>query len=238
MKSVLDEFAFDSLLVTEEWHYVQYHIQEALRTCETLGAFDANAFPFVSYFESEIKKQLIKAGFKEEILDDPEQFELVMKDLERQASVFIDPIWHNPPHAFPEGTFTVSEDHRTFWANPDIEGSLRSLQGARKIKHLLRDAEAVKIYLYTMQFIVNVLRSGRAPELARVEADKLDNSRWSREVKKIIMQRAIQRIFERFPNMPKTLGHVWNKFNVVNAGEPFIVANKDTRSLSEKYFIK
>jgi hypothetical protein len=40
----------------------------------------------------------------------------------------------------------------------------------------------------------------------------------TREIKKKIIRETIRRIFEKYPNLEKTLGKVWHKFDHVNKG--------------------
>lgn len=97
--------------------------------------------------------------------------------------------------------------------------------------------EGMKILLLTLRLATMTARAGVLPAMAKAEADKLDNSRWTRELKKAIMREALQNIFAKYPTGLKTLGYVWNKFDFVNKGETFTVINKDTGE-KEKYKVE
>jgi hypothetical protein len=226
VKGVLDEHPIDSLL-TDEWDHVRDLIGGHLRDCEDERTFDPSDLPFILYFETQTKRKLIKAGFDKDDIDDQELFELVLTGLDHQGSPTLS-TW-NRPYGYPADVVTFSEDRRTYWIRPDIDAALRALQSIAALKELLRNNDAVRIYLQSFEMVINLLRSGNAPELAHAEAEKRDKSKWTREIKKRIMRRTIERVFEKFPNMPKkSLGAVWNKFDLVNKDKPFIVVNKDT----------
>lgn len=238
MKSVLYEYSIDSLLTSDERDHVQYLIGESLRDCEVEKTFDPEDLPFILYFEKTIKDKLIKAGFKKDVLENRKRFETTLKNLDRQGSGNAY-FWTRDglPYGFPRDVVDISrEDNKMYWIDSDIDAALRALQSMTALKQLLQNNEAVKIYLRSLEMIVNLFRSGNAPELAEAEAKKLDKSRWTRTIKKLLMRRAIKLVFDEFPKN-KTLGVLWNKFDFVNKNKPFTVTDKDTRR-KENYIIE
>lgn len=234
MKGLLEEFFVDSLLTTDEWDYIQWQIDGDVAHCESGGDLDPRDLPFVSRLEDALQARLGRAGFKKEVVEDRQELEKIIRSIDSNASRH----WTthrfdlDPPYGLPAGSFTLGEDKHMFWVKPHVEAALRALACLSELKGLMVDNgavndSAVRVYLRTLQMAMNLSRSGNVPGLARAEAEKRDNSKWSREIKKMVMGRAVERVFEVFPR-DKTLGVVWSKFNYVNKGKPFIVVNKDT----------
>lgn len=221
MKNILYEYPFDSLLTSDEWDHVRYLIGEYLQACEVEGAFDPNDLPFLLFFESKIKAKLIKAGFEKDIIENPEQFEEILKALYTEG-IFINGTWHEAPSGFPPDMVTFSKDRRTYWIKPDIKAALLALRSITIIKQLLTNNDAVKVYLRSLELTINLLRSGLTPGFARAEAEKKELSEEARAIKKDILRLVVKNIFNEFPRSARTLGTVWNKFDHIVKGRKFI----------------
>ena len=229
MKHNFYEHPVDSLLSLEEyseWDHVIYLIREHLNNIEKLDKkypIDIDDLPFFPYFENEMKKKLIKAGFQKKDLDDPNKLKSKVRELDKQGLVYSDPVWTNRPHGFPDGSFTVRDDMRTMCVKPDVDGALRALELITIMKELLAtNIEGIKIYLRSFELTINLARAGTIPSLAKAEVEKEERSKKTRELKKEIIRKAINNIFQANPTMDKTLGHVWNKFDVVNKNIKFL----------------
>ena len=239
MKNFLYEYPLDSLLTTDEWDHVRYLIGEWLKSCEVESGLNPVRLPLILYFKGKMKDKLIKAGFDKEALDNPEELELILKELDTQGIKYYHPKWrYNPPYGFPTGSFTLSSDNCILWVKPDIDAALRALESITIIKGLLVNnglvnKEAIKVYLRSLELTINLSRAGIFPEFARAEAEKREKSMTTRELKKKVMRRAIKHIFEKNPKMDKTLGYVWNKFDVMNKNIRFM--DKET---GKKYKVK
>lgn len=107
----------------------------------------------------------------------------------------------------------------------------------KELKKAIKQYDGLKLFLLTLRLATITARAGVVPDLAIAEAEKLDRSKWTREVKKAVIRRAIENIFKEYPNIPKTLGQVWHKFDVVNKGETFTILDKDTGN-KEKYKVE
>jgi len=94
--------------------------------------------------------------------------------------------------------------------------------------------EGLKLVLLTIRLAIMTARAGVVPGLANAEVDKLDGSKRTREIKKMVMRRAVENVFHKNPTGPKTLGYVWNKLDVVNRDKTFTILDKDT-GRKEKY---
>ena len=232
MKNLLYKYPLDSLITTDEWDHVRDLIGGELKCCEVEGGLNPADLPFILYFEGKMKDKLIKAGFDKEALDNPEELELILKELDKQGITYDHPKWrYNPPYGFPSGSFILSSDNCILWIKPDIDAALRVLESIAIIKGLLvnnglPNKEAVKVYLRSLELIINLSRAGNISELAISETEKREKSIATREMKKTIMRLAIGRVFQKNPKMDKTLGHVWNKFDVVNKNIRFL--NRET----------
>jgi len=220
------EHPLDSLLIGDkwdDWDHVRYLISEHLRGLERLGDryIDINDLPFFMYFEGKMKEKLIKVGFEKDAVDNPDELELILKELDKQAREYAYPVWLNLPYGYPSGSFTVSPDNRIMWVNPDIDAALRTLESIKIMKGLLTNKEALRIYLRAFELTVNLSRAGTVPELVSAEVKRIENSRRKRELKQRIIRTAIRNIFQKKPTTLKTLGDVWNKFDAANKNTVF-----------------
>lgn len=233
MKNLLYKYPLDSLLATDEWDHMRYLIGENLKCCEVEGRLNPEDLPFIPYFKGTMKDKLIKAGFDKEALDNPDELELILKELDKQGIKYDHPKWRdNPPYGFPSGSFTLSSDNCILWVKPDIDAALRALESITIIKGLLVNnglvnREAIKVYLYSLELMINLSRAGNVPELAVSEADKREKSLITRELKKEVMRCIIENIFKKNPHRPKTLGEVWNKIDSGYEGIRFIKTKKE-----------
>jgi hypothetical protein len=167
MEKALNETPLDDILITNEWDawdHVRNLIQDYLRDCEVEEAYNPNDLPFIVFFESRIEKKLIKSGFGMNTLRDKNKMERIFNELRNEGLLFQYPV--RPGEIFPIGTFTISEDNRTFWIKPDIHAALRAWQSIDILKRLLVDNEAVKIYLSTFELTINLARAGQIPAKA------------------------------------------------------------------------
>jgi len=225
------EFPTDRILLTneyDEWDHVRYLINEDLKLCDMKNV-DRNPITFISYYEDAVKEKLIKAGFEKGVIENNESLERILYVLDREASVR----WSHhrfdlyPPYGLPPGSFDISADKHIFWVKPDIEAALQSLKSLSTIKALLTkkdgtiDRRAAKVYLRTMELIINLSRSGDISKLATAEANKRGHSIETRDLKKEIIGKAVNNVFQALPNIPKTLGSVWNKFDFINGSKTF-----------------
>ena len=232
-KNLLYEYPLDSLLATDEWDHMRDLIGEELRCCEVKGGLHPADLPFILYFEGKMKAKLIKAGFDKDALNNPEELELILLELNKQGIKYDHPKWrYNPPYGIPTESFTLSSDDCILWVKPDIEAALRAFESITIIKGLLvndgvPNKEAVKVYLRSLELMINLSRAGNVPELAVSEADKREKSLITRELKKEVMRCIIENIFKKKPHRPKTLGEVWNKIDRGHEGIRFIKTNKE-----------
>jgi hypothetical protein len=77
------------------------------------------------------------------------------------------------------------------------------------------DKNAVRIFLYSLEAIINLFRAGAAPELARTQARTIENSKFSRDLKKELLHACLKQIFDKYTKTPKTLGGVWSKIDLI-----------------------
>lgn len=226
MKNDLYEFPLDAIITSDEWDHVRYQIGQEIEACdyEKIGDFySKRGFPFLRSFEIWIEAKLIKAGFKKEFIKEKNRLRGLVHTVNfEQGRSYQDYRWDiNPPLGFPSGTYKISEDKHTLWFNPEIEAAFRTLESINIMKELLINdgavnKEAVKVYLRSLELIINLSRAGNISKIANAEAAKKDNSLNTRELKKIIIRRAIIYIFDKYPKSPKTAGAVWNKLNTIN----------------------
>lgn len=229
----------DSMLMTneyDEWDHVQYLISEGLKCCDITDDIGPRFLPFIRNFEGKIQDKLVKVGFKKEVIDDPEKLETMLRILDGQGIEYMSPRFE--PRFFPEGSFTMREDKRIYWIEPDIDAAIRALKSLSVIRGLLLkdgvlNKDAARVYLRSMELIINLARAGDVPKMAKVEAKKRGNSIASRDIKKIIASRVIIEIFEKYPHRPKTLGEIWNKLNLIAKGKP--MTDKQT---GKKYYVE
>lgn len=226
MKDVLSGFPTDSMLTTDEWDHVRYIIFEELEACDVKGGLDPEHLPFMVWFKGEIKEKLLKAGFKEEIIENEKELKKLIHIINfEQGRPFKNHTWDiNPPYGFPLGTYKISENKLFMWIRSDIEAAILALESLTLLKGLLVNnniildkavvnTKAVKVYLRTLELIINLARAGKIPGIAISEIGKRDKSLATRELKKLVMRCIIDSIFKKYPTRPKTLGEVWNKID-------------------------
>lgn len=201
-------------------------ISENLKICRTSFSFDANGLPFIPYFEKKMQAKLTSAGFKEEVLVTPRKLKFLIDQLEKQGFEFVHP-W--PGHSFPESTYEI--DGTTFWVKPEIEAALRALAAIGRLKELLRDNAAIEVYLQTLDMLSNLMRSGNLVQqgIGRIQGEKASED--SRQIKQLVLRRAILNVFDKYPKVPKTAEGIWPKYNLANKDVPLT-----DRKTAEVYF--
>lgn len=226
----LEDF-FDTLLLTDkedechmghnEWDVVRWRIENDLQLLDELGEIDQEYLErivFIGSFEVMLRIKLIKAGFDEHFLKNPEELNRVISVLKDQGISYAFHRHEIDFPGFPTGSFSVDEDNRLLWLKPDIEAALRALGLIAIIKGLLvKDGfinkDACKVYLRSMELIISIVRASKTPKLAVSEMEKKDKSLETRNLKKLVMRSLIENIFKKNPRRPKTLGEVWNKLS-------------------------
>jgi hypothetical protein len=238
MKDHLYEFPTDSMIATDEWDHARYMIGEELKICDFKGTFLEGHLPFFSWFRGEIKDKLKKAGFKKSIIENKKRLETTMKNLNRQGkgNAYLSTN-DGFPYGFPSEVVEFDNVNKgLYWIKSDIDAALRTLESLEILKELLVtdgvvNKEAVKVYLRSLELIINLSRAGNVPALAVSEADKRQKSLETRELKKLVMKCLIDNIFKKNPKRPKTLGEVWNK---IDRGEEEITLRKSKKSYIAK----
>jgi len=207
----------DRMIATDEYEEVLEWINNETH-CAEQDAIIPDDLPFLQWFECETKSRLLAAGFKKEKLDDKKELNKIIGILKFQG--MISPNCGRIPlqNSFPPGTFTISEDELTFWVDIQIEAAIQTLKSIEIIKRLLVkddvvDKNALEVYLRTVQLMISLTRTGNVAKYARIAMEETENSRKTRELKKLIMGCIIDNIFKNNPHRPKTLGEVWNKVN-------------------------
>jgi hypothetical protein len=155
----------DDILIINEWDgwgHVSDLIRAYLKDCEVEAAYDPNDLPFIVHFESRIREKLIKAGFAIDTLMDKDKmqaiYDVLAEDGLERYEVY--------PGPLPKGTYTISEDKRVFWVNPDTSAALQAWQAINILKQLLINNDAVKIFLRTFELIISLSRAGEIPAKA------------------------------------------------------------------------
>ncbi len=90
-----------------------------------------------------------------------------------------------------------------------------------ELRESIKDREACLIFMKAIQIITITNRAGIVPKLAQTQAEMKEGSGITREIKKRVMKAAISNVFKKYPEMKKTLGTVWNKFDIVNRDQTF-----------------
>jgi hypothetical protein len=184
-KSLSEKMVFetplDCVLLTnelDEWTHIQGELLETLRDCERekeLFIYQ-DAVPLLSYFERSALALLATAGFDKMTLKDPKEFASILNFMKNESVLFNIPIfdrkssdsklWETfwPGNHFPEGTFKISENKRTFWLKPRIKAALSVLKGIASLRSMLSSNSAVAIYAQTLEMTINLLRTGLLPE--------------------------------------------------------------------------
>ncbi len=239
MKENHYEFPIDSILTSDEWNHFRYLIEEELKGLEINKEIKTEYLPFIGYFEEKTKEWLMNAGLKKEIIENPEELKLLINLLNKQG---IKNTFHrydlHPPDALPPGTYKVSEDHHTIWINVYIEAALRALESTKILQGLLIkndyiNKDAVRVYLRSLEMIINLARTGNLAEFSKAKEETESESEKTREVKMRIMRRAISHIFDVKPETQKTLGDVWKEFDVVNKDVKFKLRESDIYRLGK-----
>jgi len=193
----------DSLIATDEWEILRYQIVQELNNCndedKRVDEFYLHGgLPCLPTFEWYLKRKLIKSGFKKEDLNNP--------------------FWLN----------SYAYSRRNDYEKPEIAAALEGLVSIRKLKDILLsngkkpNRDAIRIFLYSLEAIINLFRAGVTPALARAEVRKTKNSLETRNLKKRLIELAIRKIFDSYPKMKRTLGEVYNKVDVINQKTPII----------------
>lgn len=235
----LERIPTDSFITSDEWDYMRGWIFDELRACEVKGGVDPEHLPFFALFKGTIKDKLIEAGFRKEIIEDGEELERLIYIINiEQGGTFKNHRWDlQPPYGFPSGTYRVSENGKTFWIKKDIEAALLTLDCLTTLKKLLVNnditldkpvvnIEAVRVYLCSLEMVINLVRAGNISRLARAEAEKREKSEETRRLKKLVLRCIINNIFNKNPQRPKTLGEVWNK---IDGGNEIIRLNENRK---------
>lgn len=184
MTTTFYEFPLDAELTTDSWDRMRELINGELRCCEVKGGVNPKDLPFFPYFEVKMKEKLLKAGFKKSIIENKKRLEVIIKNLDMQGmgNAFI---WtrNGLPYGFPSKVVTFDEkDKKLYWIEADIEAALRALKSLTMMKELfvqdgIVDSDAVKIYLHSLEMIINLLRAGNVPKKAiQGERQSIQNS--------------------------------------------------------------
>jgi hypothetical protein len=172
----------DSLIISNEWSewdHVRYLIGEELKGLEVRKRIKPEYLPFIAYFEGEIKGKLIKAGFeKDDIINNQERLEIILKGLDNQGTTIYG-VWNYPPFAYgyPADTVILNDNKSMYWIKPEIEAALRALESLSIIKGMLVkgglvNKEAARVYLRSLELIINLSKAGNIPKLACAEIEK------------------------------------------------------------------
>ncbi|MDA3918970.1 MAG: hypothetical protein PF690_18660 [Deltaproteobacteria bacterium] len=100
-------------------------------------------------------------------------------------------------------------------------GDSRTLLLIDDLRESIKDQEACLIFMKALQIITITNRAGIVPKLAQTQAEMKEGSGITWEIKKRVIRAAISHIFKKYPEMKKTLGTVWNKFDIVNKDQTF-----------------
>lgn len=112
--------------------------------------------------------------------------------------------------------------------DPDVESALRVLESIDQIKKELTDNKTIMLFLKSFVLLTDVYRAGCMTRLSMKK-----NSEDSKNIKRLLVGRVIIDIFEKYPNIPRTLGMVWNKIDLVAKGKP--ITDKRTGKM---YYVK
>lgn len=238
MKKDLYDFVGDSMITSDEWDHFQYVIGEELKALDIKGSWVMDYLPGFADFEYQIKQRLIDAGFNKDTLKDSTERKHLLRVMDFSGMEYRDPIWlKESPIGLPHGTYTVRDDYRMFWVKPHIEAAIRTLESLAILKELLIkkgqakkdeikimqrlpsgeeeergvNKDAVRVYLRTLEMVVNLVRAGNIAELAKAREEGEAKSLEKRKIKKAVMRGIILQIFKNNPHRPRTLGEVWNK---------------------------
>lgn len=145
----LYDFFPDALLTTDEWESLRYKIVQELRNCDDDDKridefYIKRGLPFLSTFQFYLEKKLTEAGYNREHL----KIDSWLK--------------------------TEAYSKRKDYDNPDIEAALAGLVSIRKLKDILIDngkvdKRSIKVFLYSLEMIINLLRAGVTPKFARTQ---------------------------------------------------------------------
>jgi len=100
-------------------------------------------------------------------------------------------------------------------------GDSSALSLINDLRESIKDHEKCIFFMKVLKIITITNRSGVIPELAQTQAEMKEGSGITREIKKRVMKAAISNVFKKYPEMKKTLGTVWNKFDIVNRDQTF-----------------
>lgn len=133
---------------------------------------------FLPWFESIAKRRLHHAGFKRELLEDKKELDKTINVLRFQGMISPDCGRIPLQNGFPPGTFET-EDNLTYRINIDIEASLRTLKSIEVLRQLLVNdgvvnKEAMKIYLRSIELMINQMRSGHLGWLATKQIEAIE----------------------------------------------------------------
>jgi hypothetical protein len=201
----------DSLITTDEFEILRGRIVDEIRYLdyeEVEKYYLSRGLPFLGTFEYYLEEKLVKSGLKREWLNNE--------------------IWLK----------CEAYSRRADYDNPDIAAGLAGLVSIRKLKDILTtdskiDKKAIRVFLYSLETIINLFRAGAVPKLARAEVSKTENSLKTRELKKYLMKEAISNIFKLKPETKKTLGGVWKEFDTVNKDMTFYTSKSDIHRLGK-----
>ena len=209
----LYDYYTDSLITTDEWEALRYKIVQELNNCDDedkrVDEFYMNeGLPFLHTFEYSLEEKLIKSGLKKEWLNNN--------------------IWLK----------CEAYSRRNDYEKPEIASALSGLVSIRKLKELLLpngqvDRNSIRVFLYSLEAIINIFRAGAVSELARKQVGTEANSKETRGLKQLIAARIIIGFFEKYPHRPKTLGELWNKIDLLQKGKP--MTDKKT---GKKYYVE
>ena len=133
---------------------------------------------FLPWFESLAKERLHAAGFERKTLEDKKGLDKAINVLKYQGMISPDCERIPLQNGFPPGTFET-EDNLTYRINIDIEASLRTLKSTEVLRQLLVNdgvvnKEAMKIYLRSIELMINQMTAGHLGELAEKQIKTIE----------------------------------------------------------------
>jgi hypothetical protein len=206
------KYEFDRLLTSDEWGQVRGLITENLKALPVCWP-DIEGLTFVDVFERAITRKLSNAGFNLNDLSD--HLNVIIRTLDIQGIRFDYPKWESRPYGLPDGCFEINKDLTVLWVDPDIAAALRAYVLLNEFKRF-KSKESVEIFLKSFDLFLNLSRAGAVPALAVSEAAKKVNSMTTRDLKKELIQKAVENVLNGLPIEKKTLGMVWGRLDSRN----------------------
>jgi len=144
----------------DEWEQVRYSIENELEFLNTESVQNLpdrnreNLFIncLIHLFERDLMNKLAKKGFKKNVIEDPEEISLIIK----QGGYF----------KCPKDILKYSPDKRFVTLDGETQSALRSLLSLYTFKNdiertILTDNERYKVFLRTFLLLVDIFRTGR-----------------------------------------------------------------------------